>query len=426
MKALLVLLVLTSVDELFRTGGCTSHDRVLSITPRTQDQVDVLKNLSTHYEAVLWRPVSPSLIKEGNLVHLMVPSKTSDAVMGVLKEHSIKHQVLLRNGEALIEMQKRNDSTYMRSPSSNNERYHSLEDIYHWINRTTQEHPDMVKAILIGSSFEKRPIYIMKVTSKKRNEGNRAMWLDCGIHAREWITPAFCMRFVQNALAHYNINQEITNILDNMDVYVLPVMNPDGYKYTWTTNRMWRKNRSFSENSSCVGVDLNRNFDANWCTEGASDDPCSEIYCGQYPESEPESAAVAKFLRSHKESIKLYFTIHSYSQMLLFPYSYTYDKTENHNDLLAMAHEAATRIRRHYHNTYTYGAGANTIYLAPGGSDDWAYNLGIKYSFTLEMQDRGRYGFLLPPSLIHRACDEALLAVKTITTRVIEKTQEPL
>lgn len=61
--------------------------------------------------------------------------------------------------------------------------------------------------------------------------------------------------------------------------------------------------------------------------------------------------------------------------------------------------------------------------LAPGGSDDWAYKLGIKYSFTFELQDRGRYGFLLPPSYISKACNEALIAVKTIALKVIEKTK---
>lgn len=68
--------------------------------------------------------------------------------------------------------------------------------------------------------------------------------------------------------------------------------------------------------------------------EGASAEPCSEIYCGAYPESEPESQAVADFLRSHKDSVQLYLTIHSYSQMLLFPYSCTMDEADNHNDLV--------------------------------------------------------------------------------------------
>lgn len=114
-----------------------------------------------------------------------------------------------------------------------------------------------------------------------------------------------------------------------------------------------------------------------------------------------------------------------------------------------MAQEAAQKIKRYYKNTYKYGAGAKTICkwlftsfnhscfsslhitgilcspdLAPGGSDDWAYNLGIKYSFTFELQDHGQYGFLLPPFLIPKACNEALTAVKSIALKVVEKTQE--
>uniref|UniRef100_A0A8C5HN86 Carboxypeptidase B2-like n=2 Tax=Gouania willdenowi TaxID=441366 RepID=A0A8C5HN86_GOUWI len=321
-------------------------------------------------------------------------------------------------------MQTRNDSTDPRSSSSFYERYHSLEDIYYWINRTAHDFPNTVKVILIGSSYEKRPLYVLKL-SMNDNPNKKAMWLDCGIHAREWVSPAFCLWFVHYSLSFHQQNVDITNILDNMDVYILPVMNPDGYKYTWTTNRMWRKNRSISKSSGCFGADLNRNFDANWCTEGASSNPCSEIYCGAFPESEPESQAVANFLRSHKDSIQLYLTIHSYSQMLLFPYSYTLEESDNHNDLLEMAQEAAQKIRRYYRNIYRYGAGAKTIYLAPGGSDDWAYNLGIKYSFTFELQDRGRYGFLLPPSQISSACNEALLATKVIALKVLEKTQSP-
>lgn len=70
---------------------------------------------------------------------------------------------------------------------------------------------------------------------------------------------------------------------------------------------------------------------------GASDEPCSETYCGAFPESEPETQSVAHFLRSHKDLVKLYITIHSYSQMLLFPYSSTFDEAENHNELVSVS-----------------------------------------------------------------------------------------
>lgn len=425
MATLLIFFVFMNLDVLLRTGHCSeTRDQILSITPKTQEHVDILRNISTQYETALWQPVSSQFIKEETQVHLFVPANSSETVKDLLQRHTLTHEVLLANANELIEMQTRNDSTDPRSGSTFYERYHSLEDIYYWINRTAHDNPNTVKVILVGSSYEKRPLYALKL-SFNNGTNKKAMWIDCGIHAREWVSPAFCLWFVYYSLSFYSINQDITDILDNMDVYVLPVLNPDGYKYTWTSNRMWRKNRSISKTSSCIGVDLNRNFDANWCTEGASHNPCTEIYCGTFPESEPESQAVANFLRSHKDTIQLYLSIHSYSQMLLFPYSCKLEEAENHRDLLEMAQEAAQKIRRYYRNTYKYGAGAKTIYLSPGGSDDWAYNLGIKYSFTFELQDRGRYGFLLPPSHISGACNEALLAVKTIALKVIEKTRAP-
>ncbi|XP_011604391.2 carboxypeptidase B2 [Takifugu rubripes] len=421
MKTLFVLCFVVYFNKLLRTGECSENsDQVLSITPKTQEHVDILKNVSTQYETSLWQPDSPQYIQEEMEVHLYVPARTLNTVKDLLNKHTITHEVLLANAKELIEMQTKNETTDPRSSASYYEKYHSLNDIYFWINQTQQDNPNIVKVILIGSSSEKRPLYVLKLSRNKGPE-KKAMWIDCGIHAREWISPAFCLWFVRHSLSFYGQNQDITHILDNLDVYILPVMNPDGYEYTWTTNRMWRKNRSVSKSDNCIGADLNRNFDANWCTEGASDDPCSEIYCGAFPESEPESQSVAHFLRSHKDSVKLYFSIHSYSQMLLFPYSCTLDEAENHNELLDMAQEAAQKIRRYYRNIYKYGAGGKTIYLAPGGSDDWVYNLGIKYSFTFELQDRGRYGFLLPPSHITQACNEALTALKTIARKVIEK-----
>ncbi|KTG01994.1 hypothetical protein cypCar_00030752 [Cyprinus carpio] len=353
----------------------SEHDQVLTITVSTQEHVDAVQNLTMSHN----EPASPIYITTNSEVHLYIRSTSVEFVTELLRKHGITYRMLLENTPALIEMQIKNDTSDPRSGGVFYERYHSLEDIYYWINKTKQDHSDMVKVILIGSSSEKRPLYVLKL-SGRRDEVKRAMWIDCGIHAREWISPAFCMWFVKYALAFYNQNTEITEILNNMDVYILTVMNPDGYKYTWTT----------------------------------------------FPESELETQAVARFLRSHKDTVKLYLSIHSYSQMLLFPYSCSYDEIPNHNELFEVVKEASAKIRRYYRNNYKYGPGAKTIYLAPGGSDDWAYNLGIKYSFTFELQDRGRYGFLLPPSFIPQACNEALLATKVTALHVIKKLNEEL
>ncbi|XP_008060336.1 carboxypeptidase B2, partial [Carlito syrichta] len=220
--------------------------------------------------------------------------------------------------------------------------------------------------------------------SGKEHTAKNAIWIDCGIHAREWISPAFCLWFI-------------------------------GY------DRMWRKNRSLHANNYCIGTDLNRNFASkHWCEEGASSSSCSETYCGLYPESEPEVKAVANFLRRNIDHIKAYISMHSYSQQILFPYSYNRSKSKDHEELSLVASEAVRAIQRINKNImYTHGSGSETLYLAPGGSDDWIYDLGIKYSFTIELRDTGQFGFLLPARYIRPTCKEALAAVSKIAWHVI-------
>ncbi|XP_039601192.1 carboxypeptidase B2 isoform X1 [Polypterus senegalus] len=395
-------------------------DQVLSIIPETEADVEIVKNIARQNQTALWHPDSFHHIKPHTDVHMYFNISSVESVKALLSTNGIKHSVLVEDVQELIEVQTKNISTDPRSSTGSfYEQYHPLEEIYSWIDRTTQWRPDLVQTILIGSTFEKHPLYVLKLSGKGTGP-KKAMWMDCGIHAREWISPTFCIWFIQYHLQFYDVIQSVTNTLDNMDIYVLPVMNPDGYSFTWNEDRMWRKNRAKYDGTFCIGTDLNRNFDANWCTEGASANPCDSTYCGPFPESELETKAVAQFLRRNKHTIKLYISIHSYSQMLLFPYSYTMNKAENHEKLNYVAYLATTQMRRHHKTNFVYGPGAKTIYLAPGGSDDWAYDLGIPYSYTFELRDKGRYGFLLPPSMIKPACLEVLTAIQTITSYVID------
>ncbi|XP_063808885.1 carboxypeptidase B2 [Pseudophryne corroboree] len=396
------------------------NDQVIYILPRSDRQAEVLRNITASSdEIVLWKPDSPEHIVKNKEVHLYVNASLLEEVKATLKDSAISYTVLVENAQHLIDQQTYNDTTGQRSSVSFYEQYHALEDIYFWMEQMTEKHPDMLERIKIGESFEKRPLYVLKLSGKWKTAKN-AIWIDCGIHAREWIAPAFCLWFVGHAVGFYGQDEYMTNLLKYTDFYVLPVMNVDGYRYTWTTNRMWRKNRSKHPNSNCYGTDLNRNFDAGWCGSGASNNPCHETYCGQFPESEPEVAAVADFIRKQKDIIKGYITMHSYSQMVLFPYSYTREKSKDHDELLQLAKKVTDGIRSTSRNKYTSGPGADTIYLAPGGSDDWAYDLGIKYSFTLELRDKGTYGFLLPPTLIKPTCSEALTGIKIISAHIVK------
>ncbi|XP_017532526.1 carboxypeptidase B2 [Manis javanica] len=394
--------------------------QILSAIPRTSRQVQILQNLTTTYEIVLWQPVTAEFIVKNRDVHFFVNESDVSNVRAHLKENRIPFSVSVENVEDLIQQQTSNDTVSPRASSSYYEKYHSLNEIYSWMEVITERYPDRVEKIHIGSSYEKRPLYVLKVSRKEKTDKN-TMWIDCGVHAREWISPAFCLWFVGYVTQIHEKENLYYNLLRHMDFYVMPVVNVDGYDYTWKKDRMWRKNRSFHENNRCIGTDLNRNFASkHWCEEGASSFSCSQTYCGLYPESEPEVKAVADFLRRNINHIKAYISIHSYSQQILFPYSYNRSKSKDHEELSLVASEAVHAIENTNKNTrYTHGSGSESLYLAPGGADDWIYDLGIKYSFTIELRDTGKYGFLLPERYIKPTCREALAAVSKIAWHVI-------
>ncbi|XP_011368672.1 carboxypeptidase B2 [Pteropus vampyrus] len=394
--------------------------QVISALPRTSRQAQILQNLTTTYEIVLWQPVTAEFIAKKKEVHFFVNASELSNVKAHLNESRIPFSVLMEDVEDLIRQQTSNDTVIPRASSSYYENYHSLNEIYSWIEVITERYPDMVEKIHIGSSYEKRPLYVLKVSRKEQSAKN-AVWIDCGIHAREWISPAFCLWFIGYVTQYHEEESLYANLLRHLDFYVMPVVNVDGYDYTWKKNRMWRKNRSFHENNPCIGTDLNRNFASkHWCEKGASSFSCSEIYCGLYPESEPEVKAVANFLRRNINHIKAYITMHSYSQKIVFPYSYSRSKSKDHEELSLVASEAVHAIESISKDTkYTHGSGSESLYLAPGGSDDWIYDLGIKYSFTIELRDKGKYGFLLPKHFIKPTCIEALAAVSKIAWHVI-------
>uniref|UniRef100_A0A8C5SQ61 Carboxypeptidase B2 n=1 Tax=Laticauda laticaudata TaxID=8630 RepID=A0A8C5SQ61_LATLA len=354
----------------------------------------------------------------GSSFYLPRKNRRLNNVKAELNRSAILFRVSLDDVQKIIDLQTINDTVTPRSSISFYEQYHSPKVIYTWMDEIARGHPDIIQKIHIGYSFDKRPLYVLKLSHRSKTPKN-AIWIDCGIHAREWVSPACCLWFTGHVTQFLDRDVTMTRLLQRLDFYVMPIMNVDGYEYTWTTNRMWRKTRSKHGNNKCIGTDMNRNFDAGWCGKGGSRNDCEETYCGPYPESEPEVKAVVNFLRKRKDRIKAYLTMHSYSQMVLFPYSYTKNISKDHDELQLVANQVTGAIRNAYHNRYVAGSGYLCLSTAPGGSDDWAYDQGIKYSFTFELRDKGRYGFLLPQHLIKPTCYEAITGIKTIASHVI-------
>ncbi|KAG7270429.1 hypothetical protein CRUP_035408 [Coryphaenoides rupestris] len=414
MKAFLLLgLLAFALAEVKRFDG----EKVLRLKPVIDAHVTLIKELAGSIEVDFWSPDSAELVNIGIDVDIHVPAPYLELVSTMLQQSDMETEVLIEDLQASI------DAATGPTPRAHSyTNYNSWDKIQSWIDAISASNPELIRQQEIGSTFEGRRMTLLKL-GKKSSSTKPAIFMDCGIHAREWISPAFCQWFVKEALSTYGSDSQMTSLLDQMDVYVLPVFNVDGYDYTHKSNRMWRKTRSRNSGTNCIGTDPNRNWNAGWCSKsavqtGASRNPCSETYCGSRAESDIEVKNVADFIREHKSIIKAYLTVHSYSQLILFPYSYTYDLAADHNELLKVSEEAASVLRSLYGTRYTCGPGAATIYPAAGGSDDWAYDQGVKYSFTFELRDTGRYGFLLPESQIKATCMETMLAVQYIAAYV--------
>ncbi|XP_003968067.2 carboxypeptidase B [Takifugu rubripes] len=411
MRILLVFgLVAVALAEITRFEG----EKVFRLQPVLDEHVTVIKNLAQSIELDFWSPESEKQVGIDMDVDIRVHAQYLDLVYTTLEQSGMEYEILLEDLQAAVDGQADNKP----SPRAHSyTKYNTWAQIQSWIASISTSNKDLISKEVIGNTYEGRPMTLLKL-GRKSSFAKPAIFMDCGIHAREWISPAFCQWFVKEALSTFGSNAQMTSLLNQMDVYVLPVFNIDGYEYTHTNNRMWRKTRSRKSGTSCVGADPNRNFDAGWCTLGASSNPCSDTFCGYSPESEIEVKNVANFIRRNKAVIKAYLTVHSYSQLLLFPYSYSYNLAAHHSELLKVAEGASAALRSLYGTRYTSGPGATTIYPAAGGSDDWAYDLGVKYSYTFELRDTGRYGFLLPESQIKPTCEETMLAVKYIAAYV--------
>ncbi|XP_014287173.1 carboxypeptidase B [Halyomorpha halys] len=404
--------------------------QLLRVRPSTQEARDELENLIGEPGLEFW-----SLPMKNRTTDILVSPDLAEYMKEYLADKDIEFTVLSSNLETDIKKQNpkttkftgRLEEKSARAHPVTWSRYHRAKDIDAYLEYLATLEPKLVSLITIGKSSEGRPLKVVKVsTNKKRNE-KPGIWIDAGMHGREWIAPAVALFMLKQLVENYSTNRAV---VDSVDWYIMPLANPDGYEYTHNTDRFWRKSRSkktrphemgrifWDQDERCGGVDLNRNFDFHWGEAGASDNPCGPTYAGPRPFSEPETKAIADFILE-QEGLKAYLTLHSYSQMWLLPWGYTRQIAKDHDDLMYVGRRAIEALQKVHGTNYKIGSSPSLLYPTSGSSDDWAKGrAGIKYSYTVELRDRGTYGFLLPGSQIIPTGRETFAAVKVIAKHI--------
>lgn len=307
--------------------------------------------------------------------------------------------------------------------------YQPLSVIMPWMRLMSSMFTTHVRMISIGTSYEGRDIPALRIGVSNLDEDmpRKTIIISGGFHAREWISVSTVTYIAWSLITSYGKSQDITNLLHEFDFVLIPTVNPDGYVYTWEADRLWRKNRQQTTLRFCRGLDLDRGFGFEWGNGLSSSNPCSESYPGDEPFQAVESHRLAEWAKNETENNNVHLVgfldLHSYSQQVLYPYSYScVDNPPSLENLeeLGMGLSKAIRLSSGAQYTVdsacenTVAAGATSRMETGGGSAiDWFYHeLGVRYSYQIKLRDTGSYGFLLPKENIVPTGEEAFNAVK--------------
>lgn len=350
-----------------------------------------------------------------NVVHMSCRHQTNDTELIVksdviqwLNNQGIIFDVIVEDLELKIENENihMNALKYQKDGDAWYNTYRTFEDVLIKIEEIA-ENSSIATIINLGNSYENRDIKGLKFSSGGSNKP--AVFFNGCQHAREWVT-VMASTYLADQLAQNYQNDFFTQTLLNLvDVYIIPIVNPDGYVYTHTTDRYWRKNRQLN-GSSCVGTDLNRNWDADWNGgESTSTSTCSDIYVGSFPFSATEASVLKSYMESIPNLIG-HLDIHSYSALVLGPWGYSNNQSPDHTEIVNLGNAMNDAISNTNGYPFEFGTGdANgSLYLASGTMPDWSYDgLGaLGYTYELRPNSVSEGGFELPEDQILEACEE--------------------
>lgn len=295
------------------------------------------------------------------------------------------------------------------SPLAWFDEYHTYNDTKAWYLDLSRQFPQLATFVpTVGKTWENRDLFAFRITANP-NPSRPKIWVQCNIHAREWITSATCQYAFHHILNNYGVDQAVTELLNSAEFVVIPFVNPDGYDFTWSNDRLWRKNRR--NNGGSYGVDLNRNYDVQWGGVGSSPLPSSDTYHGPGPNSEPEVQSLVAYFSSLSNVIAS-LDVHSYSQLILRPYTHIAAASANEADLKQVSDEMVSIILGVHGKRFTPGPWYSALYPSSGVSQDYYYAHGSPFSLTIELRPTTAVpGFVLPPDEIIPSGEEVTPAL---------------
>ncbi|HEY0603806.1 MAG TPA: M14 family metallopeptidase [Herpetosiphonaceae bacterium] len=270
--------------------------------------------------------------------------------------------------------------------------YHDYAEMVAEIQQAEVDHGAIFDLFSMGTSYEGRTIWAGKISDNvAADEAEPEVLFTHHQHAREHLTVEQALYTLKILTDEYGSTPQITNLVDSREIWLVFDMNPDGGEYDIATGsyRSWRKNRQPNAGSTSVGTDLNRNWGYKWgCCGGSSGTTSSETYRGPAKFSAPETTVVRNFVNSRviggKQQITVAIDFHTYGELILWPYGYTYTDVpadmplDDHDVMVAMGQAMAAT------NGYTPQQSSD-LYITDGTINDWLYADHGILNYTFEM-----------------------------------------
>lgn len=354
----------------------------------SEEEIDIVSQQVDSSGSKVWTRLFTSnptwLISNLQKQHINVTG--SNHRLGFVDIHSsveAREQVLQRFNSA-DEIIYSEDITPERSSASMLSLYHHPQEVSDFMDKIQAEYPDIaLKVLLSDQLFEGQKIYAMKISDHvKQDEDEPTFILDGQMHAREFMTVEVAMDAMEYLTSHYAIDAEVKRWVDEMEIWIVPVVNPDGATYAFKRDRWWRVNR----NPDCA-VDINRNFSWSYRACWFSTDLCdADEAHGPAANSEPETQTMAALFDELRAMY--YLNYHSYGEYILWPGGC---KSIDDDALLREMGEQLNMIVKNdagKTGEWTIGPTHSAIYSAPGSAIDEAYGAYGTMAFTFEINSR--------------------------------------
>ena len=322
------------------------------------------------------------LSDEGDLIFVV-----SEYELDIIDSLDIRYEILIHDLQSFY--QSRLTENYTREFGLGSMGgYYTFDEIVYNLDLVHDECPNIsTEKISIGQSFEGREIWAIKFSDNPNQDEDEAEVLYTGLHhAREPMSYMNLFYYMYWLCDNYGSDEKATNIINNRELWFIPAINPDGLVYNESIapngGGMQRKNMKQTCSSNPTGVDLNRNYDYMWGLDdqGSSGNGCDETYRGTSGFSEPETQVVRDFVEDHDFPIA--FNYHSYSNLMIYPFGYSYDNDVPQEDLDTFIAYGEDMVQ---YNGYALGTGTDLLYPVNGEACDWMYGEHQIFAYTPEI-----------------------------------------